>query len=151
QSVGPDLPEMIQRAYSAHGQGRLEAAEQLYCSILTHDPQHFDALHLLGFLKFQRGKLGEALRFVDAAPRVTPRCAPALLNRGLILHALDRFDEASVSYGNALEIEPNNAEMLNAHGIALLDLARPREALESFERAPRINSHYVEAWGNRGN
>ena len=151
QSLGPDLPEMIRRAYSAHGQGNLEAAEQLYCSILRHDPQHFDALHLFGFLNFQRGRLDEALRFVDAALRVTPRCAPALLNRGLILHALGRFDEALASYGDALEIEPNNAEMLNAHGIALLDLARPREALESFESALRINSRYVEAWGNRAN
>jgi tetratricopeptide (TPR) repeat protein len=151
QSSAPDLPEMIQRAYGAHGQGSLEAAEQLYCSILRHDPQHFDALHLLGFLNFQRGQLGDALRFVDAALRVVPRCAAALLNRGLILHAMGRFDEALASYGDALKLEPNNAEMLNARGIALLDLARPREALESFEGALGINSHYLEAWGNRGN
>jgi tetratricopeptide (TPR) repeat protein len=41
--------------------------------------------------------------------------------------------------------------MLNAQGIALLDLDRPHEALESFERALMINHNYIEALGNRGN
>jgi tetratricopeptide (TPR) repeat protein len=70
------------------------------------------------------------------------------LNRGLILHGMGRFDEASAGYCDALGLEPDNAGMLNARGIALLDLARPGEALESFVS---INSRYMEAWGNRGN
>jgi tetratricopeptide (TPR) repeat protein len=151
QSLEPDLAEMIERGYGAHGQGRLEEAEKLYCSILTHDPQNFNALHLLGFLNFQRGQLGEALELIDAALGVDGGCAAALLNRGLILHGMGRVDEALASYGDALGVEPNNAEMLNARGIALLDLARPREALESFERALSINGRYMEALGNRGN
>jgi tetratricopeptide (TPR) repeat protein len=151
QSVEPDLLEIIQCAYRAHGLGKLQEAEQLYCSILAHDPENFDALHLLGFLNFQRGKSGEALKLVDAALRVDGGCAAALLNRGLILHGMRRFGEALASYDDALRAEPNNAEMLNARGIALLDLGRPREALESLEAALTINGHYVEAWGNRGN
>jgi tetratricopeptide (TPR) repeat protein len=147
----PDLLEIIQRGYRAHGQGKLEEAAQLYCRILAHDPRNFDALHLLGFLNFQRGQLDEALRLVDAALRVDSGCASALLNRGLILHGMGRFDGALASYGDALRVEPNNAEMLNARGIALLDLGRPHAALESFERALTINGQYVEAWGNRGN
>jgi tetratricopeptide (TPR) repeat protein len=70
------------------------------------------------------------------------------LNRGLILHGMGRFDEALAGYCDALGLEPDNAGMLNARGIALLDLARPGEALESFVS---INSRYMEAWGNRGN
>jgi tetratricopeptide (TPR) repeat protein len=151
QSLEPDSSEMLRRGYSAHGQGKLEEAEQLYCSILAYDPQNFDALHLLGFLNFQRGRLLEALKFVEAALSVDEGCAAALLNRGLILHAMHRVDEALASYGNALEVEPNNAEMFNARGIALLDLAQPWEALESFECALKINSDYLEALGNRGN
>jgi tetratricopeptide (TPR) repeat protein len=151
QSLEPDLAEIIQRGYSAHGQGKLEEAEKLYCSILTCDPQNFNALHLLGFLNLQRGQLGEALGLVDAALRVDGGCAAALLNRGLILHGMGRFDEALASYDDAVGVEPNNAEMLNARGIALLDLGRPGEALESFERALLINSRYMEALGNRGN
>jgi len=151
QSLEPDLSEMLRRGYSAHGQGKLEEAEQLYCSILNHVPRHFDALHLLGFLNFQRGRLLEALKLVEAALRVDEGHVAALLNRGSILHAMGRCDEALASYKDALEGEPNNAEILNARGIALLDLARPREALESFECALAINRDYVEALGNRGN
>jgi tetratricopeptide (TPR) repeat protein len=151
QSLEPDFSEMLRRGYSAHGQGKLEEAEQLYCSILTYDPRNFVALHLLGFLNFQRGRLLDALKFIEAALSVDGGHVAALLNRGRILHAMDRCDEALASYNDALEGEPNNAEILNARGIALLDLARPREALESFECALAINGDYVEALGNRGN
>jgi tetratricopeptide (TPR) repeat protein len=151
QSLEPNLSEMLQRGYSAHGQGKLEEAERLYCSILTYDPRNFDTLHLLGFLNFQRGRLLEALRLVEAALRVDEGHVAALLNRAFILHAIGRCDEALAGYNDALKSEPNNAEILNARGIALLDLARPREALQSFERALTINRDYVEALGNRGN
>jgi len=151
RSSGPDLSEMIRRGHSVHGQGKVQEAERLYCSILAHDPGNFDALHLLGFLNFQRGRLAEALKLIDAALGVDKECAVALLNRGLILHAMGRFEAALASYSAALKIEPSNAEMLNARGIALLDLDRPREALESFERALAIHHNYVEALGNRGN
>jgi tetratricopeptide (TPR) repeat protein len=146
-----DLSEMIRRGHSAHGLGKLAEAEQLYCGILAHNPENFDALHLLGFLNFQRRQLGKALELIDAALRVDKGCAAALLNRGRILHAMGRFDEALASYSDALKIEPSNAEMLNVRGVALLDLDRPHEALESFEDALTLNSDYVEALGNRGN
>ena len=79
QSLEPDLSEMLRRGYSAQGQGKLEEAEQLYCSILNHVPRHFDALHLLGFLNFQRGRLLEALKLVEAALRVDEGHVAALL------------------------------------------------------------------------
>jgi tetratricopeptide (TPR) repeat protein len=151
QSSEPNLSEMLRRGYGAHGQGKLEEAEHIYCSILAHDSSNFDALHLLGFLNFQRGWLLEALKLVEAALRVDEGDVTALLNRGFILYAMSRFDEALASYNAALDVEPNNAEILNARGIALLDLARPREALESFECALAINRDYIEALGNRAN
>ncbi|MGH7241139.1 MAG: hypothetical protein ACREGB_02465 [Candidatus Saccharimonadales bacterium] len=42
-------------------------------------------------------------------------------------------------------MEPNNADLLNSRGIALLNLGRPQEAFMSLDRALVENSLQVEA------
>jgi hypothetical protein len=42
-------------AFDHHRHGRLNQAAQLYRAILAHDPQHCDALHLLGVVAYQQG------------------------------------------------------------------------------------------------
>ena len=58
------LPQAIRQALELHGRGRLNEAETLYAEILAAKPDHFDALHMLGLLKLQRGKPVEALRLI---------------------------------------------------------------------------------------
>ena len=50
-----------------------------------------------------------------------------------------------------LAIEPNNVDLHNKYGIALLDLGRAQEALSSLARSLARNPEHVEALGNRGN
>ena len=57
----------LQEALALHRQGQLAAAEKGYARILKSFPDQFDALHLLGLLKLQTGKAGEAQRLITAA------------------------------------------------------------------------------------
>ena len=68
----------LQEALALHRQGQLAAAEKDYARILKSFPGQFDALHLLGLLKLQGGKAGEAQRLITAALGIdagVDRCA----------------------------------------------------------------------------
>ncbi|MCP5119987.1 MAG: tetratricopeptide repeat protein, partial [bacterium] len=47
-SDGSEVNELIHRALALHNSGRLGEAADLYKKILRQDPDHTDALHLLG-------------------------------------------------------------------------------------------------------
>src|SRR5262249_17270075 len=80
-SADPD--GLLRKAVAAHQDGALTRADRLYRTVLSHDPGHFDALHLIGYLSFQRGRFAEALRFLAAAVRRNARSAEALSDLGI--------------------------------------------------------------------
>lgn len=67
-----NVAQTIEEALAFHRQGRFNEAEKLYTRALKAQPRQFDALHLLGMLKYQRGKPGEAYRLIHAALEINP-------------------------------------------------------------------------------
>jgi Flp pilus assembly protein TadD len=80
----------IRPALELHRRGQFDQAERLYLAILEENPRHFDALHLLGVLCHQQGRLGEASQFVREALSINSHSVEALANHGVILAALNR-------------------------------------------------------------
>ncbi len=148
---GADLAHLLQQAHALHAAGDLPKAEKLYKMILARDSGRFDALHLLGFLKYQSGRPAEALRYLAAALERNAHSAEALTSQGLALHALGRCADACASYEAALAITPDDADLHNKHAVALIDLGRPHDALASLDRALALDARHAEALGNRGN
>ena len=60
---------------------------------------------------------------------------PTLNNRGNVLWALNRRDEALQSYDRALALNPDDLSTLKDRGTALLNSDRSEEALAWFDRA----------------
>jgi tetratricopeptide (TPR) repeat protein len=145
-----DLSQALNRAVDFHRKGNLAAAEGLYLQLLDLRADHFDALQMLGFLRYQQGRFLDALSLIGAALQTNPDFAPALLNYGLVLDALKRHQEALASYDKALAIQPSHAEALYHRGVVLRSLMRPAEALASFDRALSVKPEYVDAYNNRG-
>ena len=146
-----DLAGLLQTARAAHATGAFAEAERLYKGVLAHAPDDADALHLLGFLYYQRGRLRDALPLLSAAVQRNCGDADALWNLGLVLHGLGRPEEALARYAGALALDPHNPDLLDVHAAALLDLGRPQEALAQTDRALAIKPNHIEALGNRGN
>jgi tetratricopeptide (TPR) repeat protein len=76
--------------------------------------------------------------------------AIAWYNRGNALQDLGRFDEAVISYDQAIALKPGLAEAYNNRGNALQNLKRLDEAVASYDRAAMLKPDYIEAYYNRG-
>jgi tetratricopeptide (TPR) repeat protein len=145
------LSQALSQAVDSHRKGDLARAERLYSQLLAAQPDHFDALQMLGILRYQQKRLPEALSLIGAAVQAKPDFPPALLHHGLVLDALDRREEALTSYDKAVALAPDYAEALYGRGLVLRGLARPAEALASLDQALAVKPAYVEAHFNRGN
>jgi tetratricopeptide (TPR) repeat protein len=145
-----DRLQAFNEAVDFHRGGNLTAAEGLYLQLLSLQPGHFDALQMLGLVRYQQGRVPEALSLIGAALRIRTDFPPALLNYGLVLDALKRREEALASYDRALALWPDYAEALYNRGLVLRSLKRRAEALASFERALSVKPDYVDAHIDRG-
>jgi tetratricopeptide (TPR) repeat protein len=68
-----DIPTLLNQDLSFHQVGRLADAETVYQQILKTSPSHFDALHLLGIIHYQRGNYEDAIHQIDLALETNPK------------------------------------------------------------------------------
>jgi Flp pilus assembly protein TadD len=128
----------------------LAEAEVGYRRVLAAQPNHADALHLLGIIAHQMRRDSLALELIDKALALKPNSADVVNNRGNALAELKRYDEALASYDKALALKPDYAEAFNNRGVALQELRRLDEALASYDQALALRPDYAEAFNKRG-
>ena len=141
---------LIQHALAMHQQKSLKEAQVLYEQALAIQPNHFDALQLLGTLSAQTKQSTKAVDFLTKALQINPNYAEAYSIRGVALQELKRLDEAIASYDQAISINPNHADAYHNRGVALKELKRLNEAIASYDQAISINPNHAEAYSNRG-
>jgi len=140
----------FRQGLALHQEGRLAEAQEIYRQVLKIQPEHYDALHLLGVISYQTGNLLQAVELIGRAIELNPNNAAAYSNHGLALQGLRRPDEALDSYDRALRLKPDYAEAYSNRGNALKDLKRLDEALDSYDRALELKPDFAEAYNNRG-
>jgi protein O-GlcNAc transferase len=138
-------------ALQHHQAGRLVQAAQLYQEILARDPQHADALRLLGVVAYQHGQLARAADLLAQAIRVNPRLAEYHNDLGLALHALGRHDHAIEEFQAALQLKPELAEAHYNLANALKAHGRIDDAIATYQVALQLRPRYPEALNNLGN
>lgn len=131
--------------------GRLTDAEQIYQDVLRRQPDHFDALHLLGIIATQTGRPELAVELLGRAIALRPGASEAYNNRGNALENLGRFEEALSHYGRAIALAPNSVDAYTNRGAVLRTLGRLEAALSSCDKAIALNPDFAEAHNNRGN
>jgi Tetratricopeptide repeat/TPR repeat len=110
----PAMPSTVASLFAEglalHQAGRLADAERIYKQILAGRPDHFDSLHLLGVIFYQRGDHAEAVRRINLALKRSSDNFLALNNRGNALMALKQFKDALASYDRAIAARPDFAD-----------------------------------------
>jgi hypothetical protein len=142
---------MFAQAIALFQQGQLDEAERIGARILKPRPDSYEALHLLGVIKLQRGHAAAALGRMEAALKLNPEAADAWSNRGLALSMLDRDSEALASFARSLALKPDDPDVLNGRGRVLLGLHEPARALADLDQAVALKPDHVGALINRGN
>ena len=84
------LQVLLAQAMAAQQAGRFGEAAAGYEAALAQQPDHFDALHMLGVVRYQQGEFEAALPLIERALTVIPADAGARFNRALVQAGLDR-------------------------------------------------------------
>jgi tetratricopeptide (TPR) repeat protein len=151
QHVEADPRRLLRRARHAHERGEPDKAAQNYAALLAKDPGNVDALHGLGQIHLQSGRLEMALALFQSSLKSNPDRADGFSSLGLCFHLLRQFERALASYDAGLRIEPRHLELLNRRGVARLELGQPQRALEDFDHVLEMQPGLFDALANRGN
>ena len=145
------ISEATAIAIQHHQAGRLQTAEEIYRLILQADPDHAEALQLLGVIASQMGQHEMAVEHISRAIGLNGKVTAFHNNLGEAYRALGRIPEAAACYRRALKLEPNDAVACNNLGVVLNSQGRSDEAIDCYRRALNSKPNYAEAHNNLGN
>src|ERR1700761_3722689 len=134
----PNSSELLSAALSRHKAGEFSKAVSLYREILSKEPQHADALHLLGVLCNQLGNADLAVELIKKSIEISPRVTEYHNNLGNALKARGDGSNAEKSYRCAIALNSRNADAHANLGILLEEQGRLEEAKSCYQRTLRI-------------
>lgn len=151
QSAAAHAPvqDVLEAAMSHHREGRLTQAEELYRQVLRTQPDHPDALHLLGVIAHQSGENERAIELINKAIALQPSAA-MYGNLALAVQANGDLDGAESLFRQAISMSPEQAGTYNNLGIALQVQGRLPEAMECFVQAISLQPNLSDAYCNLG-
>lgn len=138
------------QALKQHQAGRLNDAERLYQNILRIDPQHADALHLLGVVAHQQGRHAQAVECIRKAISINGPAAPALNNLGTAYRDLGKIDEAIDAFRKAVAVAPAFAGAHFNLALALEATGQIQQAITSYENALANDAGFLNAYVHLG-
>jgi tetratricopeptide (TPR) repeat protein len=151
RSADPAATNLLELGLECHRAGKLAEAEDYYRQLLAIQPNHADAIQLVGAIAYQSGRYDVANEWISRAIELDGNNAVWFFNLGLTLERQGRLEASLVSHNRALELKPAYADALNKRGHLLGMLDRIDEALESYDKALAVDPNCTEAHNNRGN
>lgn len=143
--------QALARAVERHRAGDLAQAEQYYREVLQREPQHPDALHLLGLIAHQRGQHLEAIELIHQALKKNSKDIHFYIHLGQACRQAKRLEESVQAFKKALKLQPQSIEAHHELGLALADSGKHEEALAEYERAIKLDPQNPFAPLNAGN
>ena len=143
--------EILSRGLSYHQSGNLVEAEACYRKILQAEPDHPEALHLLGVVAQQNGDYVQAERLIRSAIARNPGAADYHNNLGNTYRLQRDADRAIATYRQAIALDADHLEALHSLGNLLAERGEFAEAEKYFLDVLRLRPDHSDAHYNFGN
>lgn len=134
-----NIAATLAHAAQCHSTGRLAEAEQGYRQVLQSNPEHPDALHLLGVLIGQSSDAQTGINLINKAVELQPKFPEAFFNLGLLLQSNGLVYEAALSYTRVIRLDLKKAQAWNNLAICFSDLGQIDDALSTIEEGVTRN------------
>lgn len=147
---GMTIEQALSLAIAHHQAGRLAEAEALYRQIIEVQPEHADALNLLGLVAYHTGRGSVAVEIILKAIALKPASAMYHQNLGLVLTALGKTREAISTLREALRLQPDYAIASDNLGWALVTEGCLVEAVAIFRQTLNMDPRFALAHSHLG-
>jgi tetratricopeptide (TPR) repeat protein len=127
-----DIESLLDMAIVSHEARDLDRAESLYRDVLRAQPDHPEAMNLLGLILQDRGRPEESVALISRALESDPEFPDALANLARGLNFLGQSERAADAARRATELDPVLGEGWLQLGRALLSLGKYQEALAAL-------------------
>lgn len=146
------IDEALAIALANHRADRYAEAAALYRRILDVDASNADALHLLGLIEGQAGRVDLCRDLIGRALQTNPWLLEARLNLGNLLQAAGRGAEAAASWHRVLAIAPGHASAWQRLGVLNhgRGSAGTQQALRALSRAVQLDPTLADAHHDLG-
>lgn len=140
----------FQEGLKLHQLGDLARAKSFYISVLSIDPKHFDALHLLGLIEHQSQNYHLAIDLISQALKVFEKSELAHCNLGNVFLSIANYTKALEHYDRSISICFEHFEAHFNKGIALKALGRFEEAIVTYQIAIALKPDFEKFQLNTG-
>jgi len=139
-------PQTLEAAMTLHSAGKLEAAADIYATLLAQGKDNPDAAYGLGTILIHKGQMDQALPLLDRARRARPLVPAYAFNHAWALARLDRVEEATRGFMRAAELAAGDTAMLVEICSRLVALNYLYEAVDILEAASERTPGSREIW-----
>lgn len=140
-------PPSFTIAFQHYQNDRLLEAEQVCQQILHQQPNHVEALQLLGSIADRTGALEASIAYYQQAIALKPDFR-SYLDLGSVCQKQGKLEAAIAFYQQAIALKPDSDAYCNL-GNALKEQGKFATAIASYNRAIELNSDYQNARFNR--
>jgi Flp pilus assembly protein TadD len=143
-----DMRDTAQQAADLFKMQRYDDAAAKYQEIIEKYPESLYAWSNLGVVRFQQGKLTEALQALQQAVKLSPTDAFSYSNLGIVYYQMNQYEQAISALERALALDPTNAKSHNYLGCACSQKGWSEVAEKEFLKAIELDDSFGDAHFN---
>lgn len=142
--------EKLLQAWQSHQRGQVEAAKQVYASVLQREPNHPNAWCYLGIALHDQRRYAEAVEAYQRAIALQPHFPIALNNMGNSLRYLGKVAESDAAFQKAIDQQPGYFNAFRNRGTLHAWTGRIDLAFQYYHEAMKIQPDDAELHRNLG-